>query len=62
MNPWEGEGGQITAFGEMRANQLSFKMHFPLLQFGVAVNAKYRRYGEAHPCTGTDALYRPYGP
>jgi len=26
------------------------------------VSSKHVRKGKGHPCTGTDALYKPYGP
>jgi len=34
------------------------------LCFGRSVRTKYskKKKGKGHPCTGTEALYRPYGP
>jgi hypothetical protein len=28
----------------------------------VALNTSVKGKGKVHPCTGTEALYRPYGP
>jgi len=28
----------------------------------VLFTKPYKRLGKMHPCTGTEALYRPYGP
>ena len=28
----------------------------------VTVDSKGKGKGKGHPCTGTEALYRPYGP
>jgi len=32
-----------------------------IYQYGEAARGCYSK-GKGHPCTGTEALYRPYGP
>ena len=56
------------------AKTLHVKEIFPLKQCGVPLNyekcgsddvtwrCKCKGKGKGHPCTGTEALYRPYGP
>ena len=40
----------------------NFKMELTLIQFtNKSQNSDYKK-GKGHPCTGTEALYRPYGP
>jgi len=50
--PWMLRGRKILAF-----TQPTDECRF-MLKMALVVKGK----GKVHPCTGTEALYRPYGP
>jgi len=41
---------------------LFFMGHFGFIIFFSLILILCKKEGKVHPCTGTEALYRPYGP
>ena len=49
----------------MRTNKLNIQKFCTLITlylYGVCETVKGKGKGKGHPCTGTEALYRTYGP
>jgi len=45
----------VSSLGDTRGKMRGFR-------FTLARYTPYKSKGKVHPCTGTEALYRPYGP